>query len=97
MNIRLRLYGVFRSAANASDLELELAAERPTVRAAIHEFVSQPRFQNLRQLLVDSSGSDPRPNALIMVSGKEINTLNGLDTALSEGDELTLLPIVHGG
>ena len=40
---------------------------------------------------------DPRPNALIMVSGREISTLNGLDTMLTEEDELSLLPVAHGG
>jgi molybdopterin converting factor small subunit len=58
---------------------------------------STPDFRSLRALLVEGESMDPRPNALIMVSGREIGALDGLDTLLAEGDELSLLPIAHGG
>jgi len=37
------------------------------------------------------------PNDLIMVSGREINTLNGLETDLRGHDEVAIVPIAHGG
>jgi molybdopterin converting factor small subunit len=58
---------------------------------------SKSNFSDLKSLLMDQGVMDPRPNALIMVSGREISTLDGLDTLLNEGDELSFLPIVHGG
>lgn len=97
MNVRVRLFGVFRSAANASEVELQIRGTRPTVKSAISALVSQEPYANLRQLLLSSDTADPRPNALIMVSGREINTLNGLETVLTENDELSLLPVSHGG
>jgi molybdopterin converting factor small subunit len=97
MQVRLKLYGVFRSAANAGELSLEVPDKQVTVRSAIQQLVSREKFGSLKSLLLDTSTSDPRPNALIMVSGKEINSLKGLDTELSENDELALLPIAHGG
>ena len=97
MRIQVKLYGVFRSAAGSSSLELEIRDSVPTVRTAISHMVSQASFRDLKQLLVDDQTSDPRPNALIMVSGREISTLSGLDTTLAENDELSLLPVVHGG
>lgn len=97
MQIRLKLYGVFRSAANASELSMEISNSEATVRSAIQRLVSREGFGNLKSLLMESASSDPRPNALIMVSGREINSLKGLDTELSENDELALLPIAHGG
>ena len=97
MNLHIRLYGVFRSAAKTNELDVTVPDENPTVRSAISQLVSKESFTDLRQLLMDAGTSDPRPNALIMVSGREINTLNGLDTKLTKDDELALLPVAHGG
>ena len=97
MQIRIKLYGVFRTAANANELNLEILDREATVRHAIQRLVSREGFGNLKSLLMGSASSDPRPNALILVSGREINSLTGLDTELSENDELALLPIAHGG
>jgi molybdopterin converting factor small subunit len=97
LRIQVKLYGVFRSAAGSSSLELQILDNVPTVRTAISCMVSQASFRDLKQLLVDDQTSDPRSNALIMVSGHEISTLNGLDTTLAEDDELSLLPVAHGG
>ena len=97
MNIRLRFYGVFKSAANTGELEVSLDNEAPTVRVLVHELTFQLQFLNLKKLLLNDNSEDPRPNALIMVSGKEIGTLSGLDTALAANDEVAFLPIAHGG
>jgi molybdopterin converting factor small subunit len=97
MRIHLKLYGVFRSAANANHIDLDVPSHRPTVRLVVSQLVSDERFKDLKRLLLDTENLDPRPNALIMVSGREINTLKGLETELTENDELALLPIAHGG
>jgi len=97
MNVHVRLYGVFRSAAKTSELNLHVPDSDPTVKAAMSQLVSAELFASLRQLLFDSEMADPRPNALIMVSGREIGTLEGLETRLTEDDELSLLPVAHGG
>lgn len=96
MKIRLKFYGVFRSAAKTSDLELD-AKKGATVRILIGQLIAQDSRHTLRQLLLDDATSDPRPNALILVSGREISTLDGVDTVLHDGDELAILPIAHGG
>jgi molybdopterin converting factor small subunit len=97
LRIRLRLYGVFRSAAGSDMIHLDLSATEPTVRTALAEIVSRPDLGALKQLVLDGETLDPRTNALVMVSGREIGTLEGLDTKLAASDELSLLPIAHGG
>ncbi len=57
------------------------------------EFFS-PEF---KQVLIDPELDDPRPNSLILVNGKEISVLKGLETEVSNGDEIVLLPVSHGG
>jgi molybdopterin converting factor small subunit len=95
--VHVRLFGVFRSAAKTSELNLQIPSEHPTVKAAISQLIATDSFASLKQLLLGSEMADPRPNALIMVSGREIGTLDGLETKLAEDDELSLLPVTHGG
>jgi molybdopterin converting factor small subunit len=97
LKVSLRLYGVFRSAAGSEKVELNLALDEPTVQVAIADIATRSDLTELKKLVLDGETLDPRPNALIMVSGREISTLDGLDTRLKVGDELALLPIAHGG
>ncbi len=41
--------------------------------------------------------NDSRSNALVLVNGREISVLNGLETKLNDGDEIVFIPVVHGG
>jgi len=88
---------VFRSAVGSGSFLLELPLGTSTVRTAIDVLASISDYQGLAKLLLSDQSADPRPNALIMVSGREISTLNGLETPLFESDELSLLPVAHGG
>ena len=38
-----------------------------------------------------------RSNMLILINGREISVLNGLETKLNDGDEIVFIPVVHGG
>ncbi len=97
MNIHLKLYGVFRTATKTNEITVEIPQKNPTVRSVLSQLASKKEFESLKQLLLENATADPRPNALIMVSGREISALNGLETTVSENDELALLPIAHGG
>lgn len=41
--------------------------------------------------------NDSKSNALILVNGREISVLNGMETELGDGDEIVFIPVVHGG
>jgi len=41
--------------------------------------------------------NDSRSSALILINGREISVLNGLETKLNEGDKIVFIPVVHGG
>jgi len=47
--------------------------------------------------LVDKESMDPRTSILILVNGKEISVLNGLNTKLGDHAAVTLIPVSHGG
>lgn len=51
----------------------------------------------LEKSISDQQTTDSNFNALILVNGREISVLNGLETKLYDGDELVFIPVVHGG
>ena len=50
-----------------------------------------------KRALFDPELGDPRPNVILLLNKKEIGVLDGLDTEVSDGDKLVLIPVSHGG
>jgi len=94
IKVNVRLLGVFRGFSGKSQITLKL--EQPTVRKVIQKLADSLPIE-AKRLLVDLELNDPRPNAIILVNGKEIGVLKGLETEIKEGDEVTLIPVSHGG
>jgi molybdopterin converting factor small subunit len=51
----------------------------------------------LEKSFSDQQAGDAVSNGLILVNGREISVLNGLETKLNDGDEIVFVPVVHGG
>lgn len=96
MRVHVKLYGVLKTAAKIENLELDLGMSA-TVRQLVRKLVDTVARTEFETYLIDADLKDPRPNALIMVSGTEVAALNGLDTVLRDGDEIVFLPVAHGG
>jgi molybdopterin converting factor small subunit len=78
-------------------VELDLSSGTPTVRFALSQLFVRKDCVGLSGLILDGESSDARSSALILVSGREIGTLEGLETKLKDEDEVSLLPVAHGG
>jgi molybdopterin converting factor small subunit len=52
---------------------------------------------SLKRVLIDPELCDPRPNALILVNGKEVSVLDGMNTRVYPGDEVLFILVSHGG
>lgn len=51
----------------------------------------------LKHTFSDVGLNDSKSNSLILVNGREISVLSGYSTNLRDGDEITLVPVIHGG
>ena len=94
VKVRVRLLGVFRGFSGKSQLTLKV--EKPTIRNVV-QALAKSFSPKAKRLLIDPELNDPRPNALILLNGREISVLKGLETEVKEGDEVTVIPVAHGG
>jgi MoaD family protein len=94
MNVSVKFIGSFRGLSGDSELELKLE-ESSSIREVVKAIAKQ--MPRLERALLDSECENPRTNMLILVNGKEISVLDRFETMVKEGDEVVLIPVVHGG
>jgi molybdopterin synthase sulfur carrier subunit len=89
--VTIKLPTQLRSAAN-NQSEAQVSGD--TVREALDGLCRE--HPELRDRLLDD-GDDLRRFVNVYLCGEDIRFLSGMDTAVGEGDELTILPAVAGG
>jgi molybdopterin synthase sulfur carrier subunit len=94
MRITVKFVGAFRHFSGAGELELGFCG-LTSISDLVNELVR--KVPEIERGLVDQQLGNPGANALILVNGREIGVLNGLETRLKNGDEVVLVPVVHGG
>jgi molybdopterin synthase sulfur carrier subunit len=94
MAITVKFVGALRHFSGAGELVLDCEG-CISIGELVNELIKE--LPALKRSLIDRQLEDPRPNALILVNGREISVLNGLETKLKDGDEIVLVPVVHGG
>ena len=90
--IKITIPSVMNSLTNGQN-EIDLEAD--TIANAI-EILSEKYGEKFKQKLLEEDGK-PRAVINFYVNGKNIQFLNNLNTVLSDGDEILLLPAVSGG
>ena len=95
IQIKVKFLGIFRGISGREQFPLELKefVSVGEVVKGLTEFLS-PDFG---RILIDPELGDPRPNALILLNGREIGVLEGLETKVMDGDEVVFIPVSHGG
>jgi sulfur-carrier protein len=91
MAVTIKLPTQLRPAAGN---EVEARVEAATVREALDALYSQ--HGELRARMSDDDGA-LRRFVNVYLGGEDIRFLDGLDTRVADGDELTILPAVAGG
>ena len=91
MAVKVKLPTQLRDAAGN---QTEAKVDGATVREALARLYEQ--HGELRQRISDDGGA-LRRFVNVYLGGEDIRFLDGLDTPVSDGDELTILPAVAGG
>ena len=94
MAVIVRFIGALRHVSGAGELALN-CKDNASIRELMCEITEE--VPSLTSSLIDQQLEEPMLNVLILVNGREISVLNGLETNLQDGDEIVLVPVVHGG
>jgi molybdopterin synthase sulfur carrier subunit len=91
--MKIKFYANLREMVGCKQIDLPLAPNT-TVRAVLRQLSA--RYPELGQKLWDED-EVPRGFVKVLKEGRDIQHLQGLDTALAETDTLSLFPPVGGG
>ena len=96
MRVTIKFYGIFRGVLGKNKFVFEIKNEdMVSLRELVNKMTDD--IPKINKVLIDPELEDPRPNALILVNGKEISVLNGLETLIKDGDEVVFISILHAG
>lgn len=94
MTVEIRMLGVLKKISGRDKISLNLD-ERLRLREVIERILEE--ISALKDVLLDPELKDPRPNTIILVNGRDIGLLDGLETQIKDGDEIVFIPVIHGG
>jgi molybdopterin synthase sulfur carrier subunit len=94
MVLSVKFIGALRHVSGTGELALNCES-CVAVRELMNEIIKE--LPELKRSLLDHQLESSRLNTLVLVNGREISALDGLETKLKDGDEVVLIPFVHGG
>jgi molybdopterin synthase sulfur carrier subunit len=94
VTIAVKFIGSLRHVSGTGELALSCKSY-VAIRELMNEITKE--LPELKRSLIGHQLEDPRSNTLVLVNGREISVLDGLETKLKDGDEVVFIPFVHGG
>lgn len=93
MQVKVKFFSSFRDKAGTSSEELEVE----TVGSLVNQV--EKDHGDLKNTLLEEtdSGREVKSGVTVMVNGRNVRFLDGLDTELSNGDTVAIFPPVGGG
>ncbi len=91
--MRVKFFATLRPLVGAKEAEVELRT-KDTVGSVLEKLTAE--YPALKERILDEEGN-LQSSINVLVNGRNIRFLDGLDTAIQEGDQLALFPPVGGG
>ena len=95
IQIKVKFLGIFKGISGKEQFPMEL--KKSVSVGEVVKGLAELFSPDFRRILIDPELGDPRPNALILLNGREIGVLDGLETKVVDGDEVVFIPVSHGG
>ncbi|HWP22880.1 MAG TPA: ubiquitin-like small modifier protein 1 [Candidatus Binatia bacterium] len=91
MSVRVRVPTPLRKYTQGAD---EVSAQGNTVKAIVEDL--EKSYPGIKERICDETGK-VRRFVNVYVNGDDIRFLQNLDTALKEGDSISIVPAIAGG
>ncbi|MFO7792673.1 MAG: ubiquitin-like small modifier protein 1 [Candidatus Saliniplasma sp.] len=92
MPVKIKLFANLAESVGAKEIEVDAL----DVREAFETL--EERYEKLHgEIFKDEEQQKIRDNITVIKDGRNITYLDGLDTELKDGDELSVFPLVGGG
>ncbi|MBQ3338841.1 MAG: MoaD family protein [Atopobiaceae bacterium] len=88
----VKFLATYRQITGCKQIDIE-APE--TVLALMGELSA--RWPEFRELILNDEGTDKGDDVIILVNGRHIEHLDGVDTKLTEQDRVAITPLIAGG
>ncbi|MCW4033692.1 MAG: MoaD/ThiS family protein [Candidatus Bathyarchaeota archaeon] len=93
ISINVKFFGVLRNYIKRGNSRISLD-EPANVETLI---IKLSRQSSQFKELIGIETKELSSNIIVIVNGKEVSILNGIQTNLHDGDNIILIPAVHGG
>ncbi len=93
--IRLRFLSTMRHIVGENEKVIEISKEATV--GDLLRLILTTYSKRITTFLFEEDNKSVRNDILILINDVDMNVLEGIDTVLSEEDEVTLMPIAHGG
>ena len=90
--MKVKFFATYRPITGCSELDVPLC---PDVHSLLGSL--KARYPGFAEELLDESGLDLHPFTIILVNGRHIQHLEGVDTKLDNDDVVAVIPLVAGG
>ena len=94
MAVHVKFVGSFRGVTGKDTMILRCKGS-VSMKTIVEKIVE--KLPNIRSSMFDPFSGEPRKNMLVLVNGREIGVLDGLETVVGDGDEVVFIPVIHGG
>ena len=95
MPINVKFFATFRDLLGLKELELEMEPGETLKLIDLFEWLFQKFGEKFRNRILE--GGNIRSQVTIMINGRNIKFLDGVNSPLKDGDTVALFPPVYGG
>jgi molybdopterin synthase sulfur carrier subunit len=96
MIVKVRFFATIREKAGKKEVDVNVQGESIDILNLIR-LLSDKLGEEFERTILDPETHKIRPYIKIMVNGRDIEFLNGLETTLKDGDVVQVFPPVGGG
>ncbi len=93
MRVSFKSFGPMKRVVGSPVIELEVPKDSTIFQVIVS--VIEAKGPELERLVMD--GDEISGSLIVLLNRRDIDTLQGLETVVNDGDEIALLPHVQGG